>query len=66
MTSDDIISLMGGPEKAAIALGVHRTRVYAWKRPGGSIPSRYWPRIIAATNGAVTANDFLPRDSEAA
>lgn len=60
-----IIAELGGPERAAELMGVHRTRVYSWVREG-AIPPKRWPQIIGLAGGRVTASDFLARAETAA
>ena len=70
-----IIESLGGPTAVSRIAGVHRTRVSNWMRKkedggtGGMIPFKYAHVLIAAARNAgvdLTANDFLPKDEEAA
>lgn len=73
--ASSIIRQLGGPNKVADIVGVHRTRVSNWKRPrgdggtGGMIPFKHVPALIAAAKVEgidLTADDFLPRQESAA
>lgn len=64
-----IISDLGGPNKVAEIVGVHRTRVSNWKREkekggtGGAIPFKHVPALLAAAKVAgikLSVEDFLP------
>jgi transcriptional regulator with XRE-family HTH domain len=46
-------------------IGVGKSAVYKWETGACPRPAMM-ARIVAATNGAVTANDFIPSQSEAA
>ncbi len=70
-----IIRQLGGPNKVAEIVGVHRTRVSNWKRPkedggtGGMIPFKHVPALIAAGRDVginLSADDFLPATEAAA
>jgi carbamoyl-phosphate synthase small subunit len=73
----DVISQLGGPEAAALALGVGTEAVRKW-RQAGAIPTRHWPSIIAATGigladmpggpapGADAKEDMAPQGATAA
>lgn len=58
-SAKQIIAELGGPERAAELMGVHRTRVYSWVRED-AIPPKRWPAIIGLAEGRITAGDFLP------
>lgn len=69
-----IIRQLGGPNKVAEIVGVHRTRVSNWKRAkedggtGGMIPFKHVPSLLAAAKDAGlswTADDFLPVEEAA-
>lgn len=69
-----IISRLGGPNKVAEIVGVHRTRVSNWKRSkedggtGGLIPFKHvMPLLEAAKERGVelSADDFLPSSEKA-
>lgn len=73
--ASSIIRQLGGPNKVAEIVGVHRTRVSNWKRSrddggtGGMIPFKHVPALIAAAKGdgiELTADDFLPKTAETA
>jgi transcriptional regulator with XRE-family HTH domain len=51
-------------QQFADAIGVDRVSVYRWET-GKAFPIRHLSKIIAATDGKVTANDFV-QPSEAA
>jgi carbamoyl-phosphate synthase small subunit len=48
ITIDDIITRLGGGDEAARLTGVSADAIRKW-RQAGSIPSRHWPAIMAAT-----------------
>ena len=50
---DDIIERLGGADAAARLTGVGTEAVRKW-RQAGSIPSRHWPAVIAATGLTIT------------
>lgn len=67
--AQSIIKKLGGPDKVADICGVHRTRVFAWKRKkvergtGGVIPMKHIPVLLAhaASSGVdLSASDFIP------
>lgn len=67
--ADTIIQKLGGAPAVALACGIHRTRVYAWKRSradggtGGRIPQDHHRKLLdlAQSLGVeLDANDFLP------
>lgn len=45
-------------QQFAETIGVDRVSVYRWET-GKAFPIRHLQKIIAATDGAVTANDFV-------
>lgn len=49
----------------AAEIGVDRVSVYRWET-GKAFPIRHLQKIIAATKGKVTANDFVRRSGDAA
>lgn len=70
-----IIRQLGGPNKVAGIVGVHRTRVSNWKRPkedggtGGAIPFKHVPTLLSAAKDLgidLCADDFLPMTETAA
>lgn len=72
-----VISKLGGIAQVVEATGVHRTRVYSWRRAkadrgtDGLIPQKHHPVLLdfARKRGVpLTADDFLPphTSSEAA
>jgi len=68
MTLSDFLDAegRGGMTRLAKAVGVSVVTVIRWRR-GDALPA--WDRIPAierATNGAVTAADFVPRQGDAA
>jgi DNA-binding transcriptional regulator YdaS (Cro superfamily) len=56
MSISEIIAAMGGNKGAASACRIGETAVSMWRRNG--IPSRHWPAIVRAANGAVTYEDL--------
>jgi carbamoyl-phosphate synthase small subunit len=60
-TVDEIIALLGGPEAAALRLGIGTEAVRKW-RQARTIPAKHWPALLAATGLML---DDLPRNSEA-
>jgi carbamoyl-phosphate synthase small subunit len=48
MTVDDVVARLGGLEDAARLSGVGADAIRKW-RQAGSIPSRHWPAVMAAT-----------------
>jgi carbamoyl-phosphate synthase small subunit len=48
LSIDDIIARLGGPDEAARLTAVSVDAIRKW-RQAGSIPSRHWPAVIAAT-----------------
>ena len=67
-----ILARLGGPAHVADMLGIHCTRVYAWRRSrtqrgtGGIIPQRYHVQLLAfarACRVKLAAEDFLPPDA---
>lgn len=68
MSTKSIIKDLGGPEKVATLLDVHRTRPYSWMR-AGRIPVTHHRAILkyASDNEIdVSAEDLLPDESAAA
>lgn len=70
-----IIASLGGNSKVARIVGVHRTRVWNWKRSkaeggtGGLIPIRHAPKLIEAAKSegiSLTFEDFMPLSEDAA
>lgn len=68
-----IINKLGGIDKVASHLGVHRTRVWNWMRPkhkggsGGTIPQRHHLALLdmaRAQDKPLTAAEFLPRPQQ--
>jgi hypothetical protein len=63
-----IVHKLGGPNRVAAIVGVHRTRVSNWMRPkerggtGGRIPQRHHLVILEAANArglGITAENLL-------
>ena len=54
---DGVIERLGGPEAAARLTGVGTEAVRKW-RQAGSIPSRHWAAVIAATG--LSLSDLSP------
>jgi carbamoyl-phosphate synthase small subunit len=48
LSIDDIVARLGGPDEAARLTAVSVDAIRKW-RQAGSIPSRHWPAVIAAT-----------------
>jgi carbamoyl-phosphate synthase small subunit len=48
VTTDDVITRLGGPDEAARLTGVSPDAIRKW-RQAGTIPSRHWPAVMAAT-----------------
>lgn len=64
MTLGDWIKAGGRIRDVAAAAGVHYATAWKWAK-GRKLPDwKHVPHIERVTNGAVTAADFVPRDSE--
>ena len=73
--ASSIISRLGGLSIVQSVTGASRTRVYRWTQPkekggtGGIIPLSHAPKLLsyARESGvALSANDFLPIEEDAA